>query len=161
MVLLPLGKCGEEYFASFLLKQVPFNIRVTFSKTQSLAQKVVLGKSLCQPFDSCRFSGEGEDQPQHACSWLSFHDVVTVRNSCMQEMLLNILQLQVESRDSSCRRLPFLPVEWRFTQMCLRLLFLDLSLLNLFACAYRSIQLLLHYGRSAESHLVSQNSDTL
>lgn len=121
----------------------------------------MLGKYLCQPFDSCQFSGEGEDQPQDACSWLSFHDAVTVRNSCMQEMLLSILQLQVESRDSSCRGLPFLPVELRFTEMCLRLVFLDLSLLNLFACAYWSIQLLLHYARSAESHLVSQNSDTL
>lgn len=99
MVLLSIGKCREEYFAGSLLKQVPFNIRVTFSKTQSLAllaQNVVLRKYLCQPFASCQFSGEGEDWQQDTCSWLSFHAAVTVRNSHMQEMLLNILQLQVE-----------------------------------------------------------------
>lgn len=99
MVLLSIGKCREEYFSRSLLKQVPFSIRVTFSKTQSLAllaQKVVLRKYLRQPFDSCQFSGEGEDWQQGICSWLSFHTAVTVRNSCMQEMLLNILQLQVE-----------------------------------------------------------------
>lgn len=81
------------------MKQVPFNIRVTFSKTQSLAllaQKVVLRKYLCHPFDSCQFSGEEEDWQQGTCSWLSFHTAGTARNSFMHEMLLNILQLQVE-----------------------------------------------------------------
>lgn len=50
MVLLSIGKCREEYFAHSLWKQMPFNIRVILSKTQSLAllaQKVVLRKYLC------------------------------------------------------------------------------------------------------------------
>lgn len=99
MVLLSIGKRREEYFAHSLRKQVPFNIRVIFSKTQSLAllaQKVVLRKYLCQPFVSCQFSGGEEGWQQDTCSWLSFCTFVTVRNSYMQKMLLNILQLHVE-----------------------------------------------------------------
>lgn len=139
MVLLSIRKCREEYFASSFLKKAPFNIRVTFSKTESLALlawKVVLRKYLCQPFVSCQFSGEGEDWQQDTCSWLSFHAAVTVRNSCMQEMLLNVLLLHVEKGQPPCRGLRFLPVELRFIQLCFRLVLLGLSLLNLFAYAY-------------------------